>query len=102
MRTKSDSIQSLLEGIEQAKRERKFDIAADLHELREQYTKLSRRAYLKLLDALIEKYETEEAAAVHAALVEKARGGDLAAIRLYRESQAETGSKGGVIIVDSI
>ncbi len=102
MRTKSDSIQSLLEGIEQAKRERKFDIAADLHRLQEQYTKLSRRAYLKLLDALIEKYEIEEAAAVHAALVEKARSGDLAAIRLYRESQEDMSSGGKVIIVDNI
>lgn len=102
MRTKSGSIQGLLEGIEQARQRQEFDIAADLRQLREQYPRQSKQAFLQLLDALIEKYEVEETAAVHAALVEKARGGDLAAIRLYRESQAEAGSKGGVVIIDDI
>lgn len=102
MRTKSGSIQGLLKGVEQARQRQEFNIAADLHTLKEQYPRQSKRAFLQLLDALIEKYEVEETAVVHAALVEKARGGDLAAIRLYRESQAETNSGSKVIIVDSI
>ena len=38
----------------------------------------------------------------HAALAEKARAGDLDAIRLYRETMAQAGSGNEVTIVDDI
>lgn len=47
------------------------------------------------------KYQNEWSA-IHAALAEKARAGDLDAIRLYRETMAQAGSGNEVTIVDDI
>lgn len=49
----------------------------------------------------MEKYAAGEWSAIHAALVEKARTGDVDAIRMYREMQTSTGSS-EVIIVDDL
>ena len=71
--------------------------------LQQRYTTTSKRDYLRLLASLVDKYETEEAALVHAALVQKCRAGDIEAIRLYRELQQESsGGEAEVTIVDSI
>ena len=103
MRTKTESIDGLLAAIEQQKRDRDFNILKDLKMLHQRYTKTSKRDYLQLLARLVEKYETEEAALVHAALVQKCRAGDVEAIRLYQQMQKE-GDAGGseVVIVDNI
>ena len=54
-----------------------------------------------MLDAMVEKYAAGEYAAIHAALVQKARSGDIDAIKMYREMQASGGSD-EVVIVDDI
>ena len=102
MRTKTESITSLLADIQQANEAHSYNIAADLKTLHKQYTKLSKRDYLALLTALLDKYETEEAAVIHAALLEKCRAGDVEAIKLYREMQQDDGGGKEVVIVDSI
>lgn len=102
MRSKKGSIDSLLEGIGRAAQEREYNIAADLRLLRSQYGYTSRKNYLKLVDSLITKYESEEAAEVHAALVARARAGDVEAIRLWQQSRTGTGSGSEVVIQDDI
>ena len=103
MRTRSESISGLLEAIEKQKADRDFNILKDLKTLQQRYTTTSKRDYLRLLASLVDKYETEEAALVHAALVQKCRAGDIEAIRLYRELQQESsGGEAEVTIVDSI
>lgn len=54
-----------------------------------------------MLDAMVEKYAAGEYAAIHAALVEKARSGDIEAIKMYREMQSSGGSD-EVVIVDDV
>lgn len=103
MRTKSSSIEGLLGAIEQQKNDRDFNILKDLKMLEQQYTKTSKRDYLQLLRKLIDKYEAEEMATVHAALLKKVQAGDLDAIRLWNDMQKESGSSAAeVSIVDSI
>ena len=55
------------------------------------------------LDKLVEKYSTDEAAVIHAALLKKCQAGDMDAIRLWTELQKESGSGAAEVnIVDSI
>ena len=50
-----------------------------------------------------EKYSTDEAAVIHAALLKKCQAGDMDAIRLWTELQKESGSGAAEVnIVDSI
>lgn len=98
MQTKKQSIGALLEGVRRAAQERDYNIMADLETLRQAYGNSSRKNYLKLLEAMKEKYSAEEAAEVHAALVAKARAGDVEAIRLWQQSRA-TGSGGSEVII---
>ena len=70
-RTPQSSITALLEGVEQAKQKKEFNILKDLKTLHAQYTKVNKRDYLALLDKLVEKYSTDEAAVIHAALLKK-------------------------------
>ena len=59
--------------------------------------------YLALLDKLVDKYSTDEAAVIHAALMKKVQAGDLEAIRLWNELSKENRDVGeGVQIVDDI
>ena len=102
-RTPQSSITALLEGIEQAKQKKEFNILKDLKTLHAQYTKVSKRDYLALIDKLVEKYSVDEAAVIHAALLKKVQAGDLDAIRLWTELQKESGSGAAEVnIVDSI
>ena len=102
-RTPQSSITALLEGIEQAKQKKEFNILKDLKTLHAQYTRVNKRDYLALLDKLVEKYSTDEAAVIHAALLKKCQAGDMDAIRLWTELQKESGSGAAEVnIVDSI
>ena len=62
-RTPQSSITALLEGVEQAKQKKEFNILKDLKTLHAQYTKINKRDYLALLDKLVEKYSREAVAA---------------------------------------
>ena len=102
-RTQQSSIKALLESIEQAKQKKEFNILKDLKTLHAQYTRVNKRDYLALLDKLVEKYSTDEAAVIHAALLKKCQAGDMDAIRLWNDMQKESGSSAAeVSIVDSI
>ena len=97
-RTPQSSITALLEGVEQAKLKKEFNILKDLKTLHAQYTKINKRDYLALLDKLVEKYST-----VHAALLKKCQAGDMDAIRLWTELQKESGSGAAEVnIIDGI
>lgn len=102
-RTPQSSITALLEGVEQAKLKKEFNILKDLKTLRDGFGKIQKRDYLALIDKLVEKYSTDEAAAIHAALLKKCQAGDMDAIRLWTELQKEGGSGAAEVnIVDSI
>ena len=102
-RTPQSSITALLEGVEQAKQKKEFNILKDLKTLRDGFGKIQKRDYLALIDKLMEKYSTDEAAAIHAALLKKCQAGDMDAIRLWTELQKEGGSGAAEVnIVDSI
>ena len=102
-RTPQSSITALLEGVEQAKQKKEFNILKDLKTLRDGFGKIQKRDYLALIDKLVEKYSTDEAAAIHAALLKKCQAGDMDAIRLWTELQKESGSGAAEVnIVDSI
>ena len=102
-RTQQSSIKALLESIEQAKQKKEFNILKDLKTLHAQYTKVNKRDYLALLDKLMKKYSTDEAAVIHAALLKKVQAGDLDAIRLWNEMSKENRDAGeGVQIIDDI
>lgn len=102
-RTQQSSIEALEKAIEEQKNTRDFNYINDLKMLRKQYTCTSKRDYLKLLDLLVDKYSTEETAAVHAALMKRVQAGDMDAIRLWNDMQKETGSGAAEVnIIDSI
>ena len=102
-RTPQSSITALLEGVEQAKQRKEFNILKDLKELRGNFGKIQKRDYLALIDKLMEKYSVDEAAVIHAALLKKVQAGDLDAIRLWNEMQKESGSGAAEVnIVDSL
>ena len=101
MRTKSGSVRELVAGIRQAVEQEIYNPAEDLKALQTQYTRLGKKDFAMMLDAMVEKYAAGEYAAIHAALVQKARSGDIDAIKMYREMQASGGSD-EVVIVDDI
>ena len=102
-RTQQSSIEALEKVIEEQKNTRDFNYINDLKMLRKQYTCTSKRDYLKLLDLLVDKYSTEETAAVHAALMKRVQAGDMDAIRLWNDMQKESGSGAAEVnIIDSI
>ena len=102
-RTQQSSIKAILESIEQAKQKKEFNILKDLKTLRDGFGKIQNRDYLALIDKLMEKYSTDEAAVIHAALLKKCQAGDMDAIRLWTELQKESGSGAAEVnIVDSI
>ena len=104
MRTKAESIAGLLEAIERAKQQKDFNILKDLKELRGKFGKVQKCDDLALLNKLIEKYSTDEAAVIHAAVLKKVQAGDLDAIRLWNEMSKENRDAGeGVqIIVEAL
>ena len=103
MRSETESIDGLLRGIEAAKQHREYDFAKDLKMLHAAYPKTSKRDYLALIRALIDKYTVEETASVHAALLRKCQAGDMDAIRLWNDIQKENSDTAAEVnIVDSI
>ena len=101
MRTTSGSVRELVAGIRQAVEQEIYNPAEDLKALQTQYKRLGKKDFAMMLDAMVEKYAAGEYAAIHAALVQKARSGDIDAIKMYREMQASGGSD-EVVIVDDI
>ena len=101
MRTKNASIRELVADIRKSQEKESYDPAEDLKTLQTQYKRLGKREFAILLDAMAEKYAEGEWAAIHAALVERARAGDVDAIRMYREMQTSGGSS-EVMIVDDL
>ncbi len=103
MKTTGDSISALLAAIEKSKDEDVFDIAADIQMLIDIYPKTSKRNYLELLRKLLEKYTSTEQAVIHAALMQKCKTGDAAAIKLWSEQKSSFGgNKDEVVIIDDI
>ena len=80
MRTKNGSVRELIAGIRQAAEQEEYNPAEDLKTLQTQYKRLGKKDFGLMLDAMVEKYAAGEYAAIHAALVEKARSGDIEAI----------------------
>lgn len=101
MRTKNGSVRELVAGIRQVAEQEIYNPAEDLKALQTQYKRLGKKDFALMLDAMVEKYAAGEYAAIHAALVQKARSGDIDAIKMYREMQASGGSD-EVVIVDDI
>lgn len=103
MRTKQSSIKSLLGGVEQAKAEHKYDIVRDLKLLHGEYVKTSKRDYLALLRAMIEKYENGLSGDIDAVLRKRCLAGDIEAIRLFDErKKSNADGTQEVQIVDDI
>lgn len=102
MRSKNATIRELLADIRTAAQQEQYNPAEDLKTLQTQYKRLSKREFSQLLDAVAEKYANGEWSAIHAALVEKARAGDVDAIRMYRDMQAGNDGSDKVVIVDDL
>lgn len=100
MRSKNASIRELVADIRKSREKESYDPAEDLKTLQTQYKRLGKREFALLLDAMVEKYTDGEWSAIHAALVERARSGDVDAIRMYREMQTNGSSE--VMIVDDL
>ena len=101
MRSKNASIRDLVADIRKSREKESYNPAEDLKTLQTQYKRLGKREFGLLLDAIVEKYSDGEWSSIHAALVERARAGDVDAIRMYREMQTSGGS-GEVMIVDDL
>ena len=100
MRNKNASIRELVADIRKSQEKESHNPAEDLKTLQAQYKRLGKREFGLLLDAKVEKYADGEWSAIHAALVERARSGDVDAIRMYREMQTNGSSE--VMIVDDL
>lgn len=100
MRSKNASIRELVADIRKSQEKESYNPAEDLKTLQAQYKRLGKREFGLLLDAMVEKYADGEWSAIHAALVERARSGDVDAIRMYREMQTNGSSE--VMIVDDL
>lgn len=100
VRTRMETSQALLAAVQQTQN---YDIVKDLKMLRDRYTKTSKRDFLALLGGLIEKYKTGGFAEIYDMLMRKARVGDMDAVKMLRDIQAENGADGGEVqIVDDI
>ena len=98
--TRTGTSQALLAAVQQTQN---YDIVKDLKMLRDRYTKTSKRDFLALLGGLIEKYKTGGFAEIYDMLMRKARAGDIDAVKMLRDIQAENGADGGEVqIVDDI
>lgn len=100
MRNKNASIRELVADIRKSQEKESYNPVEDLKTLQAQYKRLGKREFGLLLDAMVEKYADGEWSAIHAALVERARSGDVDAIRMYREMQTNGSSE--VMIVDDL
>ncbi len=89
--------------VEAAKTENQYNIFKDLKMLLEAYPKTSKRDYLALIRALMDKYSAGVGAEINDALIKKCMAGDVEAIRLYKDLQKEdqTAGEGVQIIVEA-
>ena len=101
MKTKEKSLRELLADIQKASELERYDPAADLALLAAQYRNRCGGDFGMRLDGRAAMYKNYWRA-IQAAVAEKARAGDLDAIRLYRETMAQAGSGNEVTIVDDI
>ena len=100
VRTRTETSQALLAAVQQTQN---YDIVKDLKMQSDRYTKTSKRDFLALLGGLIEKYKTGGFAEIYDMLMRKARAGDMDAVKMLRDIQAENGADGGEVqIVDDI
>ena len=88
-KTKSEQINRLLDAMQEAQAKQSFNIVEDLNGLKDALTYLKTRELKKKIDGLVKKYSVTEFAAVHAALIDRCRAGDVNAIRLYNDLQRE-------------
>lgn len=102
-RTQQSSVDALLKAVEAAKAENQYNIFKDLKMLLEAYPKTSKRDYLALIRALMDKYSAGVGAEINDALIKKCIAGDVEAIRLWTEMSKENRDAGeGVQIIDDI
>ena len=102
-RTQQSSVDALLRAVEAAKTESQYNIFKDLKMLLEAYPKTSKRDYLTLIRALMDKYSAGVGAEINDALIKKCMAGDVEAIRLYKDLQKEdqTAGEGVQIMVEA-
>lgn len=83
-----------------------FNFIKDLKNLQKNFNKFKAKDFSKLIDTLIKKYESIEAAEsarIRTALITKANSGDTKAIEIYNTLQKDNESVAEeVIIIDSI
>ena len=94
MRTKNASIRELVADIRKSQEKESYNPAEDLKTLQTQYKRLGKREFGLLLDAMTEKYAAGEWSAIHAALVERARPGDVDAHGTSRGKPPSGGHSG--------
>lgn len=80
-----DKLSKLEQLLKETNTKQEFNIVEDLKALALSYGVVKSKDYRKKLNALIEKYETNELTVVREALLKKCRSGDTQAIRLYAE-----------------
>lgn len=85
MKAQNERIDALLQGIDEAQNDLRFDIVEDLNFLHQQLAVLNKRQYKQLLAQMVEKYTTVEQNVVQSALVKKCKEGGPAALKLYYE-----------------
>jgi hypothetical protein len=82
---------TLLAGIKRLPRPKAAIPTVALQLLAEQYPRLPKRDFARLLRQMAKKHNIEWSD-IHAALTAKARAGDMDVIKLYREAQSTAGS----------
>ncbi|MGN1202716.1 MAG: phBC6A51 family helix-turn-helix protein [Eubacterium sp.] len=80
-----DKLSKLEQLLKETNIKQEFNIVEDLKGLAMVYGVIKSKDFRKKLDALIEKYETNELTSIRETLIEKCRKGDVQAIRLYIE-----------------
>lgn len=80
-----DKLSKLEQLLKETNIKQEFNIVEDLKGLAMVYGVIKSKDFRKKLDALIEKYETNELTSIRETLIEKCHKGDVQAIRLYIE-----------------
>lgn len=80
-----DKLSQLEKLLNETNTKQEFNIVEDLKSLELAFGSLKSKDFRKKLNALVEKYESNELTAVRDALLNKCRAGDIQAIRLYAE-----------------
>ncbi len=80
-----DKLTKLEQLLKDTNTKKQFDIVEDLKSLALAYGVVKSKEFHKKLNALIDKYESDELTSVREALLKKCQAGDTQAIRLYAE-----------------